>query len=85
MNFNQNPSGIPLSFKPYLWSSDFMKLDKEKNKQQIILSILYFGDVSDWDKLFAMYGMESVKEIFEKSKPDLWHMRSYNFWKFKFS
>lgn len=75
---------VPLSFKPFLWSYDFDKLDLEKNKQTIIMQILYFGNIKQWRELFHIYGYDQVKNIFKNSRPDEWQYKAINFWKLKF-
>ncbi len=74
---------IPASFKPYLWSYDFEKLDIERNKETIILNILYYGNFSDWKKLFQIYSEKQIKQIYKTSKKDSWNKKSVNFWNLK--
>ncbi len=76
---------LPDTFKPYLWSYDFSKLDAKTHKKAIVLAILNYGSVESWSQLFAIYGESEVKNIFESSKEDTFNKKSYNFWKIKFN
>lgn len=71
---------IPLSFKQYLWSYDFDKLDKEKNKSTIIQSVLELGRYEDTKKLFTTYSMSEIKNVLKTIKPSMFNKRAINYW-----
>ena len=72
---------LPLSFKPYLWSYDFEKLDKEKNKTTIIQSLLEFGKLEDTKKMFKIYTKTEIKNVLKKMRPNPFDKKSLNYWK----
>ena len=60
------PEKIPPVFKPFLWSKNTEKLDKEKDKVYIIHQILSYGDVSEVRQLLRIYDKKEVRETFVK-------------------
>lgn len=83
LNFTQkwyNGSMIPETFKPYLWSYDFDKLDKENNKKIIIENILNYADFNSSRQLFNLYTIEEIKDVLNNAKQNSFNKKSYNFW-----
>lgn len=70
---------IPIEFKPFLWSYDFDKLDKNANKEAVISAILNYGTYNTFAKLFETYTKDEIKSTLSNTKTD-WNKRSYNFW-----
>ncbi len=70
---------IPIAFKPFLWSYNFDTLDKEKNKDAIISSILNYGTIDTWPILFEIYDKKEITDVFSSHK-DSWNKKSRNFW-----
>ena len=56
---------LPLSFKPLFWSYDFDLLDPQKHKRAIIVNVLNYGDLSQWQWLIKTYGKREIKEFIE--------------------
>ncbi len=71
---------IPLAFKPFLWSYDFEKLDKENNKKIIISGILEYGTYDTWPLLFNLYKKDEIVDVLENNS-NSWNKKSYNFWR----
>ncbi len=75
---------LPISFKPYLWSYIFEKLDIEKNKKTIILNILNFGNTNSWKELFKIYGKNEIKKVFYSVKKTEFDSKTFSFWNNEF-
>jgi len=60
---------IPLYFKPILWSYDFEKLDPQKNKRDIILNTINYGNLIHWFWILKNYGKARVWRIAKQSRP----------------
>lgn len=71
---------LPQSFKPFLWSYDFSKLDVEKNKKVIIENVLNLGTFVVSKELFKVYSVGEIKEVLNKMKPSLFNKKSINYW-----
>ncbi len=76
---------LPKSFKPYLWSYVFEKMDLQKHKKTIILSILNFGNINTWKELFRIYGKDEVKKVFYSVKKTEFDAKTYSFWNQEFT
>ena len=57
---------LPDYFKPILWSYDFDKLNLEKNKKTVIVSVINYGDLKHWRWILENYGKEVVREVLAK-------------------
>jgi hypothetical protein len=51
---------LPEFFKPILWSYDFDKLDKERDKDVIIINAINYGDLIHWRWLKDNYNVSDV-------------------------
>ena len=60
---------IPLYFKPILWSYDFKKLDLQKNKREIVLNTINYGNLIHWCWIVQNYGRKEVWQIIKQSRP----------------
>lgn len=71
----------PKFIKPFLWSADFKKIDTEKDKDRIILSLLNVGDRKATKWLFSYYPKKEIKQIFinRAGKGEL-SKKSLNYW-----
>jgi hypothetical protein len=54
-------SSLPERLKPIFWSWDFDKIDIEKNKRTIIVQVLNYGKMRDWQWLTDTYGRDNLK------------------------
>ena len=54
---------LPEFFKSVLWSSDFSKVDPEKEKKMIIVQAVNYGDLDHWRWISDTYGAGAVREI----------------------
>ena len=68
-------------FKPFLWSYDFEKLDKELNKKAIILGVLNYGTRASWKELFSLYTRDEIKEVLVSVQESEWNKKSLVFWR----
>jgi hypothetical protein len=57
---------LPDYFKPILWSYDLDKLNLEKNKKTVIVSVINYGDLKHWRWLKENYGKKAVCEVLAK-------------------
>ena len=78
---NGSTAKIPESFKPYLWSYDFNKIDKERNKKTIIENILNLGTYKVTKELFEIYSRNEIKEVLNNIKLTIFNEQSMNYWK----
>lgn len=78
-------NNLPDFLKPFLWSYNFSKLEKETDKNTIIKNILNFGTKESTDWLFSNYKISEIKEIFQKSNINEWNKKSLNFWSLIFN
>lgn len=76
---------LPESFKPFLWSYDFEKLDLIKNKKIIILNLLNFGTKECTDELLKLYDRAEIKTAIRNSYESEWDKKSLNYWSYIFS
>jgi len=54
---------LPKFFKPLFWYCDFLKLDLQENKEEIMIQTINCGDWQHWQWLFGYYGAEETKKI----------------------
>lgn len=71
---------VPASFKPYLWSYDFDKLDLETNKETIIENVLTWGAYDVTKELFGIYSKDEIMRVFSKIKKSDFNKQSVNYW-----
>ncbi len=62
-------SKIPLKFKPILWSYDFEKLDPQKNKKDIIINTINYGNLAHWYWILKYYGKTEIWKVVKQSRP----------------
>jgi len=60
---------LPVYFKPILWSYNFGKLDIERDRREIILSAIKYGNLIHWIYLGENYTKETVGKIIAEAKP----------------
>ena len=61
-----NGHGLPVFFKPILWSYDFEKIDPDRNKKTIVVQAINYGDLKHWRWLAKTYGGNAVADILSK-------------------
>ena len=71
---------LPKVLKPFLWSYDFEKLDKENNKRVIIENVLNYGTAEATDSLFSFYTKDEIRNTLKELKPSTFNRKSLNFW-----
>lgn len=76
---------LPVYLKPFLWSYDFSKLDKKKDKKTIIFNVLNFGDKKSTDWLFKNYKKEDIKKTISSSLKTSWDKKSISLWSLIFN
>lgn len=54
---------LPESLRPLFWSYDFSRLNPEKNKKNIILQVINYGNLKQWRWLTQQYGMVILKDV----------------------
>jgi len=58
---------LPSFFKPILWSYDFQKLDPVKDRREIILQAVKYGNLAHWFWLAENYGKDAVKKTVDQT------------------
>ncbi len=76
---------VPASWRPFLWSYDFERLDLEKDKRRIILNLLNYGTKKATDVLRNIYSQNDIKKIIENSAASEWEKKSLNYWSLIFN
>lgn len=66
--------------KPFLWSYDFEKLDRDVNKKTIIQNVLNYGTSEATDELFKIYSKTELLEVLRDTKRNNFNRKSYSFW-----
>ena len=71
----------PKFIKPFLWSTDFSKIDLQENGDRVILSLLNNGTKKATDWLFSYYPEKKIKKavINHGAKGEL-SKKSLNYW-----
>ena len=71
---------LPKFLKPFLWSYDFLLLDKERDKKRVITHVLNFGTKKATDWLFGAYSREEIKDAIKHPLAGEWNRKSINYW-----
>lgn len=58
---------IPNSWQGLLWSVPVKDLDKEEDKSYIIHQVLSYGSLKQIKRLFDLYSLREIQEVFLKS------------------
>ncbi len=45
------------------WDVDISEFDFEKHKVHLIQKVLEYGNITDWNLLKTVYGLETIKEV----------------------
>jgi len=59
-------SKLPIFFKPLFWSLNFQSIDLKKNKRNIIINTINYGDWKHWRWITKNYGKKNVKKTITK-------------------
>lgn len=54
---------LPPIFKSLMWSHKFDGLDAERDKHEIIVNTINYGELGHWQWLFQHYGKDRLQEI----------------------
>ncbi len=71
---------LPSFLRPFLWSYDLEKMDKEKHKQIIIKNVLDFGTKQAIDWLRENYSKKEIQQAIKNSIKSDWSKKSINLW-----
>jgi hypothetical protein len=71
---------LPSFLRPFLWSYDLEKIDKEKHKAIIIKNILDYGTSEATDWLRGEYTKKEIQEVIQKTVRLDWSKKSINLW-----
>lgn len=58
---------IPEFFRPILWSSDFSKLESDRDKALLITQAINYGDLRHWRWIANQYGARTVAAVIERT------------------
>lgn len=76
----QSNQKLPSLLKPFLWSYDLDKIDKEKHKNIIIKNILDIGTKEAIDWMIKNYTKNEIKMAIRLSTRLSWSKKSINLW-----
>lgn len=62
MNTKRN---LPQFFESLFWYCDFLELDLQKNKEEIMIQTINYGNWKHWQWLFKYYGLVESKKIIQ--------------------
>ena len=68
-SYMKSSSSLPENLSSILWSYDLGKLDLEKNRRVILVSVINYGDWNQWRWLIKTYGSTVVREELKKMSP----------------
>lgn len=85
MAVRTSPQRIPRSFKPLLWSLRWNALDREKDKEDIIVNTINEGSLDQWCWIIETYGKDTIRSVLEKRLETEFHPESRNLAKLIFS
>lgn len=69
---------LPKSFRPLLWSLKWDDVDSNKDKSDIILSVVNEGTLEHWRWIIKTYGREAIRETLAKRIATEFHPESRN-------
>ena len=72
-----NSHGLPISFKPLLWSFRWDDIDIEKDKEDIILNTINEGSLDHWRWINHVYGQKNIRDILSNRLITEFHPESY--------
>lgn len=76
----KNNQQLPSFLRPFLWSYDFNKIDKQKDKNIIIKNILDYGTEEATNWLRDNYTNKETQDVIRRSVRSAWSKKSINFW-----
>jgi len=71
---------IPSFVRPFLWSYDIERLDRQEDKKRIITNVLNLGTKRATDWLFEIFQPSELREAIEHPFPGEWNRKSLHFW-----
>ena len=71
---------IPSFVRPFLWSYDIERLDRQEDKKRIITNVLNFGTKKATDWLLATFKRDELREALEHPLSGEWNRKSLYFW-----
>ncbi len=61
----ENKKTLPPFFKQLFWYCDFLKINPQENKEEVIIQTINYGSWRHWQWIFKYYGPEKSKKIIE--------------------
>lgn len=71
---------IPPFVRPFLWSYDIERLDRQADKKRIITNVLNLGTKKATDWLENVFERDELREALEYPLPGEWNRKSLHFW-----
>ncbi|MEK9173506.1 MAG: hypothetical protein AAB594_02985 [Patescibacteria group bacterium] len=81
----KSDNSLPTSFRPLLWSWRWKDIDTQRDKEEIIVSVINEGSLDHWRWIVKTYGKSEIKKILEKRLVSEFHPESRNLAKVLFS
>lgn len=78
-------NSLPSFFKPLLWSLRWSAINKDEDKEDIIINAINEGTLRHWRWIIATYGKDTVRRVLQKRLATEFHPESRNLAKIVFS
>lgn len=62
---NSKPARLPEELRPLFWSYEFEKLELSKDEKTVVVQLINYGTLANWQWLVREYGHTEVKRLLE--------------------
>ena len=69
-------SPLPETLRPLLWSLRWEDINLEREKEEIIVSVINDGSLEQWRWLVKTYGRETIKQVLSRRLTTEFHPES---------
>ena len=71
---------LPAFLQPYLWSYDLKKMNRNRDRETIVTSVLNLGDEKAISWLFKNYSLNEIKNVLKNPTRGMWLKQSLIYW-----
>lgn len=71
---------IPSFVRPFLWSYNTDKMDRQEDKKRIITNVLNLGNRKSTNWLFEVFDISEIQDAIKHPLVGEWNRKSLNFW-----
>jgi hypothetical protein len=72
-----NRHGLPIMFKPLLWSLKWDSVNINEDKEDIVMAAINEGTLEHWRWIIRAYGKDEIQKILAKRLVTEFHPESY--------